>query len=71
MLKKELVFAALAASLLAAGTASATAAASCMDTCREYIGNKIIFDGNAYQLGNCTESADDSGSVTTCNYYPA
>jgi len=66
MLKKELVFAALVASLLFAGTANATAAASCLDTCRTYIGNKIIYDGQAYELGSCTEYTN--GDID-CTYY--
>ena len=69
MLKKELVFAALAASLLMAGTAKAEAAASCMDTCRAYVGDLIIVDGDLYQLDHCTEYADGNGSTTICTYY--
>lgn len=69
MFKKDIVFAALAATLLSAGTAHAVAAAGCMERCAEYFG-EVLEDGNGttYVLTSCTEQANRSGSLTTCVY---
>lgn len=79
MLKREIVFAALAASVLTAGTAHAVAAGtSCMDTCSNTFGSAIAYydksTGTSAVLGlsGCETSYSYSGGVTTatttCTY---
>lgn len=78
MLKREMVFAVLAASLLTVGTAKADeAGTTCLDTCENTFGSAIIVSspsGSSVKgLVSCTSTStrNADGSVTTtttCSY---
>ncbi|HEX6036820.1 hypothetical protein [Longimicrobium sp.] len=77
MRKREIVFAALAASMLSAGSAHALAAGtSCMDTCNNTFGSAIIVyhkstgTSEVRELSGCETSYDyvNGTATTTCTY---
>jgi hypothetical protein len=77
MIKKEFAFLVLAATLLTAGTArAADFAVDCMDDCRGHFGTYVLGSeypdelggGGVWKLSSCTQSANESGSSTTCYY---
>ncbi len=66
MLKREIVVAALAASMLTAGTAHALAAGtSCMDTCTNTFGSVIVYHSKSTGV---TEFRELTGCETSYNY---
>ncbi len=75
MLNRQVVFAALAASLLTAGTAHALdTTTSCMDTCTNTFGSFIFVSGrtgtHTRGLTGCETSYDyvNGTATTTCTY---
>lgn len=79
MLKREIVYAALAASLLTAGTAHAfeTEGTDCMTTCSNTLGSAIIVisrsSGTSVVKGltSCSSTTSGGTTTTTCVYSAA